>query len=73
MFKGVKALFFFAKALTRIAAALEEANRIKKFELLEMHQLLVSDPKQKFSKFDREAEVIYGEQPVKEEDEWTPQ
>jgi hypothetical protein len=66
-----RALFFFARSLKRIADALEEQNRITKHQLLEMHGITVPDPKQKFSRSEREAEVIYGEQPTNEQEEWS--
>ena len=69
MFKNLHAAFVLARSLKRIADALERQNQIREVELLELHKVLVPDPKKKWSKQERETEVVYGEQPTKEEDE----
>lgn len=74
MFKSLRAAMVLARSLKRIADALEEQNRIRKIELLEVYGLTIPDPGKKWSKQESEAEVIYGEQPTPEEqaeaDEW---
>ena len=61
--------------MKRIADALELQNHIRITELREMHDLVIPDPSRKWSKQERETEVIYGEQPTPEEEreaeEWT--
>lgn len=64
-----RALYFFARSLKRIADAIEEQNRITKYQL-ELQGIVMPDPKRKFTKSEREVEVVYGEQPFKEEDEF---
>jgi hypothetical protein len=69
MFKGFRAILLFAKSMRRIAVALEEANRIKKEELLTVHGIVIPDPLRRWTREESEVTVTYGQQPTKDEDE----
>lgn len=69
MFNNLRSAFLLARSMKRIADALERQNAIRETELLEMHSIVVRDPKQKWSKEDREAEVVYEAVPSTEEEE----
>ena len=73
--QNIRSAFLLARSMKRIADALERQNQIRTTELLEIHGIVIPDPARKWSKQEREAEVIYGEQPTPEEEreaeEWT--
>lgn len=69
MFRNLKAAFLLARSLKRIADALEHQNAIRETELLELHDIVIRDPKRKWSRAERESEVVYGEQVTPEEQE----
>lgn len=68
-FRDLHTAFVLARSLKRIADALERQNQIREVELLEMHHVVVPDPKKKWTKQERETEIVYGEQPTNEEEE----
>tara|TARA_R110000868_G_scaffold411621_1_gene706457 strand:+ start:1903 stop:2100 length:198 start_codon:yes stop_codon:yes gene_type:complete len=55
--------------MKRIADALERQNIIRVTELRELHNIVVPELGRDWKKEERETEVIYGEQPVSDEDE----
>lgn len=73
--QNLRAAFLLARSMKRVADALELQNHIHRTELLEMHGIVIPDLTRKWSKQERETEVIYGEQPTPEEEreaeEWT--
>lgn len=73
VFQNLRAAFLLARSLKRIADALEQQNHIHAIELLELHQIVIPDPKKKWSKQEREAEVSYGDMPTTEEQELADQ
>ena len=66
--QNLRSAFLLARSMKRIADALEMQNHIRRTELLEMHGIVIPDAARKWSKQEREAEVIYGEQPTPEEE-----
>lgn len=71
MFKSLRAALLVARSLKRIADALEEQNRVQKIVLLELNNIVIPDPAKKWTKQEREIEVVYGEQATKEDDQET--
>ena len=68
IFQNLRAAFLLARSMKRIADALELQNHIRRTELLEMHGIVIPDIDRTWTKKDSEVEVIYGEQPMPEEE-----
>lgn len=58
IFRDLRAQVLLGRSLRRIAGALEEQNRIRKFEL-EQAGLILPEPNRKFTQKEAETEVSY--------------
>ncbi len=69
LFSTLKPALLLGRSLKRIADALDEQNYIRRVELLERYNLVIPDPKKKWTRQERASEVVYGEQPTEEEEQ----
>ena len=63
MFKELRSAVKIAHSMQRIADALEDQNRIRRTELLELHNVVIPDPKKKWTKQELQTEISYESTP----------